>query len=85
MIVKAGIVAHFGKLIRMAIIFSGNFYTSKINIFESDITSRFLDEIEEIFKYNGQKNGIFFQAKVLRDRGPKATEKEIQKVEVLNE
>lgn len=77
MIVKPGIVAHFGKLIRMAEANIIKKIEKERVTQESDITSRFLDEIEEIFKYNGQKNGIFFQAKVLRDRGPKATEKEI--------
>ena len=77
MIVKPGIVAHFGKLIRMAEANIVKKIEEKRVTQESDITSRFLDEIEEIFKYNGQKDGVFFRANVLRNQGPKATEKEI--------
>lgn len=76
MIMKSGIVKHFGELIRK----TEQNIIEKINDgrlqTEPSITDRFLQEVERVFDEHGGSNGIRFRASTLRDRGANAPEKE---------
>ncbi|MCK4698227.1 MAG: hypothetical protein KAT53_07990 [Dehalococcoidia bacterium] len=75
MIVK-GIVKHFGRLIKkaeeniIAKMTDGRLDT------EPSVTERFLQEIESVFEEYGEKDGIIFRVRTLRDRGANSPEKE---------
>jgi hypothetical protein len=75
MIIKTGIVRHFGELIKRA---EENIIT-KINDgrlqTEPSVTERLLQEIEDVFESYGTVQGIRFRAPTLRDRGPNAPER----------
>lgn len=73
MIVKNGIIKHFGKLISKAEQRIIEVYKNGRIETEPSITDRFLNEIERIFDENGEINGIVFRARTLRDRGQKST------------
>lgn len=76
MIIRRGLVRHFGKLIGKAeenII--GKINDGRIET-EPSITERFLQEVEDVFDKHGERDGIRFRAGTLRDRGANAPEKE---------
>lgn len=74
MIIK-GIVKHFGELIKKAEESIREKMDNGLLDTESSITDRFLQGIESIFDEYGKRNGIYFRARSLRDRGPNAPEK----------
>jgi len=74
MVIK-GIVKHFGELIKKAEESIREKMDNGLLDTESSITERFLQGIESIFDEYGKRNGIYFRARSLRDRGPNAPEK----------
>ena len=74
-VVNRGIVKYFVKLIKKAeenIIMKIN--DGRVET-EPSVTDRFFQEVERVFEENGEKNGICFRVRTLRDRGPNAPEK----------